>query len=94
MLCYDRRFKSPTSSHVLNMFIEIRRLQNSGNAVELKGVYEDSNSVYIVMEECLGGDLEQLMDVCIELCCLKALVVSLRPYLRLCEKHVHLPFRY
>ena len=41
----------------------MRRLQQHGNAVKLKGVYEDDHNVYIVMEECRGGDLEQLMDV-------------------------------
>ena len=29
----------------------------------LKGVYEDAHNVYIVMDECRGGDLEQLMEV-------------------------------
>jgi calcium-dependent protein kinase len=40
----------------------LQRLQASGNAVELLGTYEDHNCVYIVMEECRGGDLETLLE--------------------------------
>ena len=43
------------------MFVT-HRLQQHGNAVNLKGVYEDAHNVYIVMEELRGGDLEQLME--------------------------------
>lgn len=39
------------------------RLQHSGHTVVLQGVYEDYHNVYIVMEDCKGGDLEQLLDV-------------------------------
>ena len=39
------------------------RLQASGNAVELLGTFEDRSCVYIVMEECRGGDLETLLEV-------------------------------
>lgn len=41
----------------------ICRLQASGNAVELLGTFEDRSCVYIVMEECHGGDLETLLEV-------------------------------
>ncbi len=44
-------------------FGSAHRLQASGNAVELLGTYEDRSSVYIVMEECRGGDLETLLEV-------------------------------
>lgn len=44
------------------------RLQASGNAIELLGTYEDRSCVYIVMEECRGGDLETLLEVC-TVCC-------------------------
>lgn len=44
-------------------FGSAHRLQASGNAVELLGTYEDRSCVYIVMEECRGGDLETLLEV-------------------------------
>ncbi len=53
------------------------RLQQHGNAVGLKGVYEDAHNVYIVMEECRGGDLEQLMEVRIP--AVHAVVLQLQP---------------
>lgn len=40
----------------------LQRLQASGNAIELLGTYEDRSCVYIVMEECRGGDLETLLE--------------------------------
>jgi len=40
----------------------LQRLQLSGNAVELIGTFEDRTCVYIVMEECRGGDLESLLE--------------------------------
>jgi serine/threonine protein kinase len=53
----------------------ICRLQASGNAVELLGTFEDRSCVYIVMEECRGGDLETLLEVRLVVFC-----VSLCPY--------------
>ncbi len=46
------------------------RLQLSGSVVELIGTFEDRSCVYIVMEECRGGDLETLLEVNVETCCL------------------------
>jgi calcium-dependent protein kinase len=40
----------------------LQRLQASGNAIELLGTFEDRSCVYIVMEECRGGDLETLLE--------------------------------
>ena len=45
------------------VFSAMCRLQASGNAVELLGTFEDRSCVYIVMEECRGGDLETLLEV-------------------------------
>ena len=55
--------RGPVHKFVIHLCFSVHRLQQHGNAVNLKGVYEDSHNVYIVMEECRGGDLEQLMDV-------------------------------
>lgn len=40
----------------------LERLQVSGKAINLLGTYEDRTCVYIVMEECCGGDLETLLE--------------------------------
>ena len=44
------------------------RLQHSSNTVMLQAVYEDYYNVYIAMEDCKGGDLEQLLDVSLKRC--------------------------
>lgn len=38
-------------------------VQECEGVVELKGLFEDLNSAYFVMEHCSGGDLEQLVQV-------------------------------
>lgn len=38
-------------------------VQECEGVVELKGLFEDLNSAYFVMEHCTGGDLEQLVQV-------------------------------
>lgn len=40
----------------------LSRVQESANVVRLHEVYEDAQHVYIVMENCKGGDLESLLE--------------------------------
>jgi serine/threonine protein kinase len=41
----------------------LSRVQSCGNVARLQSVFEDDERVYIVLELCQGGDLEQLLEV-------------------------------
>ncbi len=41
----------------------LARVQECGSVVHLHGVYESESHIYIVMELCLGGDLERILEV-------------------------------
>lgn len=41
----------------------LSRVQSCGNVARLQSVFEDDDRVYIVLELCQGGDLEQLLEV-------------------------------
>lgn len=38
-------------------------VQECDGVVSLRGLFEDHNSAYFVMDHCTGGDLEQLVQV-------------------------------
>lgn len=38
-------------------------VQECDGVVRLKGLFEDATSAYFVLEQCSGGDLEQLIAV-------------------------------
>ena len=40
-------------------------VQECDGVVSLRGLFEDVNSAYFVMDHCSGGDLEQLVQVCV-----------------------------
>jgi calcium-dependent protein kinase len=40
----------------------LSRVQSCGNVARLQSVFEDDERVYIVLELCQGGDLEQLLE--------------------------------
>lgn len=41
----------------------LSRVQPCGNVARLQSVFEDDERVFIVLELCQGGDLEQLLEV-------------------------------
>jgi serine/threonine protein kinase len=41
----------------------LSRVQSCGNVARLQSVFEDDERVFIVLELCQGGDLEQLLEV-------------------------------
>ena len=41
----------------------LTRIQSCPNVARLDSVYEDESAVFIVLELCLGGDLENLVEV-------------------------------
>ena len=41
----------------------LAQVQECGSVVHLHGVYESESHIYIVMELCLGGDLERILEV-------------------------------
>lgn len=54
--------RARTASKLLRELECLARVQSCESVIELRGIFEDTSSAYLVMEHCTGGDLEQLLE--------------------------------